>query len=93
MNRIILATLIASISCACSTSSGVIKLSPDTYKVTSTAMLNAGGGATANKSAYGDAQATCEAQDKEMRVINEQSETLLLANINLIFRCVKKGSK
>ena len=94
MKRAILAVIATSALSACSTSSGVIKLSPDTYKVAATATLSGGGAAAANKAAYSDAQATCDAQGKELRVVNEQSDSQMTgASLNLTFSCVEKGSK
>jgi len=79
---------------SCAATSGVIKLSPETYKITATATISGGGEAAASAAAYREAQATCVSQGKEMRVVTEQNDAQMThGNVNVTFRCAEAGSK
>ena len=79
---------------SCASTSGVIKLSPETYKITATATISGGGEAAASAAAYREAQATCVSQGKEMRVVTEQNDAQMThGNVNVTFRCAAAGSK
>ena len=94
MIRFILTSCFLSVVVGCAASSGVIKLSSDTYKITTTATLSGGGEAAANGAAYREAQATCTSQGKEMRLVAEQNDAQMTgASVNVTFRCVTTGTK
>ena len=77
----------------CAVSSGVIQLSPSTFKITATATISGGGSAAATRSVYAGAQSACAAQGKEFQVVSEASDSQMTgASVSLIFTCVIPGT-
>lgn len=78
----------------CASSSGALKMGPDTYSITATAAPARGGIAAAKRTAYEEASQECFKTGKEMLVINERSAQTSNAgggSIDITFRCLPKG--
>lgn len=81
--------LVALALAGCASSSGVIKVGPDTYKISSTAITSFGGSATAKGDAYRQATATCAQQGKQLQLVNEQADAQFTgASVDVTFKCV-----
>ena len=91
LHNSILTTLILLTSCA--TSSGALKMGPDTYTISVGASPARGGVIGAKKIAYEEATKECLKSNKEMLIKSEESETtnrVGAGNIDITFRCLNK---
>jgi uncharacterized lipoprotein YajG len=76
----------------CASSSGVYEVSPGVYSVTSTAITSFGGTGTAKGDAYRRAQAMCAAQDKQMELVEQHSDSQFTqGSADVTFRCVLRA--
>ena len=76
----------------CASSSGVYEVSPGVYSVTSTAITSFGGAGKAKGDAYKRAQSTCAAQGKQMKLVDQKSDSQFTqGSADVTFRCVAKG--
>jgi hypothetical protein len=94
-NRFNLA-LAASLLCGCSSSSGVLKIGPDTYTISTSASPAKGGVPAAKRIAYQEATAECVTRGNlELYVLSEKSTsptwTEGMANVEVNFRCLPKN--
>jgi hypothetical protein len=71
---IIVAITLQTLLTGCATSSGVLKMGPDTYTVSVGASPARGGVIGAKKMAYEEASKECMKTNKEMLIKNEESE-------------------
>lgn len=86
----LLVVLIAFIT-GCSSSSGVLKTGPDTFAVSVGAAPARGGMPTARKIAHEEANEACRKSGKELRVLDENMQTVTpygAGTIDLSFRCM-----
>lgn len=92
MNRSLLSALVLALS-ACATSSGVVKMGPDTYSTSAYAAPARGGAAGAKRTAYEDAFGECAKLGREMLVTNERAHINENGggSMDLTFRCLPKG--
>ncbi|MBQ9105791.1 MAG: hypothetical protein IJY48_06670 [Mailhella sp.] len=74
----------------CSTSSGVMELSPEIYSVSVDVDSEIYGLATAQKKAYTEARNYCQSQNKTLAVQNTEGHTNSFGytNSTIIFRCI-----
>jgi hypothetical protein len=92
-NALIVLALIVGLS-GCATSSGVLKMGPDTYSVNATASPARGGVSGAKRMVYEEANQECSKQGKEMLVVNERLTRTPYqgaGSVDLTFRCLSKG--
>ena len=89
MRRILLLCLVALTGCA--TSSGVLKAGTNSYTVSASASLGGGGGSTAKRNAYSEANQECSKQGKTIEIINEKvvapSWTDGMYTVDISFKC------
>lgn len=72
----------------CASSSGVVAVGSDTYKVSSTAITSFGGAATAKGDAYRKATAYCAGQGKRLRLVTEQADNQFTqGSVDVTFKC------
>ena len=79
---------------ACTQSSGILKLGPDTYTVSVHAAPARGGESGARKLALGEANAHCESQSREIIVTNLSSgpsSHFPGGTVEVTFRCLERG--
>lgn len=79
---------------ACAQSSGVLKMGPDTYTVSSAAAPARGGYSEARKIALAEANQYCSSQGKEILVTNVNTATINAfgaGSADITFRCLSKG--
>lgn len=78
---------------ACSNSSGVLKMGPDTFSISTEASFGRGGIPAAKKIAYQEAGNECSKRGLEVFVLNERSAgttfTDGMAKTELTFRCLR----
>lgn len=78
---------------ACSNSSGVLKMGPDTFSISTEASFGKGGIPAAKKIAYQEAGEECSKRGMEIFVLNERSAgttfTDGMAKAELTFRCLR----
>jgi hypothetical protein len=78
---------------ACSNSSGVLKMGPDTFSIATEASFGKGGIPAAKKIAYQGAESECSKRGLEVFVLNERSVGTTfadgMAKAELIFRCLR----
>ena len=78
----------------CANSSGVLKVGPNSYTISTSASPGKGGVPAAKRLAYEDATAACVQQDLELLTLSEKSKsptwTEGMATMELNFRCLKK---
>jgi hypothetical protein len=95
MKRLIAAAFAFTITLAgCASSSGVLKMGPDTYSITAQASPARGGTAGAKQMALQEANQFCEKMSKEIFVTNFGSATTNdygAGDSSLTFRCLAKG--
>jgi hypothetical protein len=80
----------------CSSSSGVLKVGPDTYTISTSASPGKGGIPTAKRIAYQEATVECVTKGNlEVFVLSEKSSsptwTEGMANVEVNFRCLPKN--
>ncbi len=80
----------------CSSSSGVLKVGPDTYTISTSASPGKGGIPAAKRIAYQEATAECVAKGNlEVFVLSEKSSsptwTEGMSNVEVNFRCLPKS--
>ena len=79
---------------ACSNSSGVLKMGPDTFSISTEASFGKGGIPAAKKIAYEEAAKECSKRGLEVFVLNERSAgttfTDGMAKTDLTFRCLRE---
>jgi hypothetical protein len=77
----------------CATSSGVLKMGPDTYSVSVSAAPARGGITGAKRMAYAEATQECEKQGKELLAVSEESghDFPAAGRVDLTFRCLDKN--
>jgi hypothetical protein len=75
---------------ACVSLTGVHKIGPDTYTITTHASGKRGGAVTARSMALDEANQFCTNQGQEILVKNAKQETAR-GNLELIFRCLSAG--
>lgn len=92
IGAVALTLLVTLVGCA-PTSSGVLKMGPDTYSVSTSALYAAGGPAGAKAAAYREAGAYCSGMGKEMLVLNEQQSGIATGpgGSDIVFRCLAAG--
>ena len=77
---------------ACSNSSGVLMMGPDTFSISTEASFGKGGIPAAKKIAYQEAEKECSKRGLEIFVLNERSAgttfTDGMAKTELTFRCL-----
>jgi hypothetical protein len=77
----------------CSTSSGVLKMGPDTFSITTEASFGKGGISAAKRIAYKEAWDECSKHGLEVFVLNERTIgttfTDGMAKAELTFRCLR----
>ncbi len=78
---------------ACSNSSGVLKMGPDTFSISTEASFGKGGIPAARRIAYKEAGEECSKRGLEVFVLNERSVgttfTDGMAKAELTFRCLR----
>jgi hypothetical protein len=78
---------------ACSNSSGVLKMGPDTFSISTEASSGKGGVPAAKRIAYKEAGDECASRGLEVFVLNERSAGTTLtdgmAKSELTFRCLR----
>lgn len=83
------AGMIAVTACATPSSSGVLKMGPDTYTVSATAAAMAGGKDEAKKMVLTAAEQHCKQMNRELLVTNiSVKKTSLEGSAEVTFRCL-----
>ena len=92
--RLLVAALANLLLMACATSSGVQKLGPDTFTVSSAAAPARGGYSEARRIALDEANEYCAQEAKEILVMNIHTSTTNAfgaGSADVTFRCLTKG--
>lgn len=86
-------TAFAAVLTACSSSSGILKMGPDTYTISTSASPGRGGVPAAKRIAYQEASAECLSRGLEVFTLSEKTAsptwTEGMAKMDLNFRCLQ----
>jgi hypothetical protein len=93
MRSVLLASVFAATLSACTTSTGVTKLGPDTYMLSTQAAPAAGGAGGARANAIREANAYCASMGREVIVTNHGTGRgfASLGAADVTFRCLASG--
>jgi len=91
--RTLISLAIAAALAACANSSGVMKVGPDTFTISTSASPGKGGVPAAKRIAYEEASTACASRGLEVFALSEKtaspSWTEGMASMELNFRCLK----
>jgi hypothetical protein len=89
----LLAASAAAILAGCASSSGVMKVGPDTFTISASAVHAAGGSVGARASAYREADAHCRGMGREVLVTNDRTtrDAWNQGVSEVVFRCLAAG--
>lgn len=90
MNKL-LSIAVAVLMSACANSSGVLKMGPDTYMVTTYHSKARGGTGGATQAAFEEANKQCSSMAKEMLVMNTDAVVTDGTAFKLTFQCLDKN--
>jgi hypothetical protein len=92
MRKLILASCLSLGACS---STGVLPIGPDTYRITGSAMDSFGGQVTAEKEALKTANEYCQSQGRQLLMIADQrgEPTIGSGEFSMNFRCLAPGER